>query len=125
YSNPGSAPDPAKALWDPAFSADFTGGRTGNFSYGHALPAGVRLEDWTNNFSATQVIVGNRGPQIASAARDKKGGLSPVLANKASNTLLIHGSRTSWEGNIAYNDNHVNFETRMMPPSVTAPSQPT
>ena len=32
-----------------------------------------------------------------------------------SNTLLIHGGRTTWEGNVAYNDNHVNFETRPDP----------
>ena len=32
-----------------------------------------------------------------------------------SNTLLIHGGRTTWEGNIAYNDNHITFETRPDP----------
>jgi hypothetical protein len=32
-----------------------------------------------------------------------------------SNTLLIHGGRTTWEGNICYNDNHANFETRADP----------
>ena len=30
-------------------------------------------------------------------------------------TILIHGSENAWEGNIAYNDNHVNFETTTYP----------
>jgi hypothetical protein len=33
--------------------------------------------------------------------------------DKNSLTFLIHGSRTKWEGNIGYNDNHVNFETTL------------
>src|SRR5690606_24039617 len=36
-----------------------------------------------------------------------------------SNTLLIHGSRQSWEGNIGYNDGHVSFETKPNPDGVT------
>jgi hypothetical protein len=119
YSNPKLAVNPGKALWDPAFSADFTR-RTGNVSYAHLLPAGARLQDWSNTNAADQAVLGNRGPQIASAARDATGGLSPVMANKASNTLLIHGARETWEGNIAYNDNHVIFETTTMAPLAKA-----
>jgi prepilin-type processing-associated H-X9-DG protein len=35
-----------------------------------------------------------------------------------SKTFLIHGPRDSWEGNIAYNDGHVNFETSYTPENV-------
>jgi prepilin-type N-terminal cleavage/methylation domain-containing protein len=119
YSNPATAVNPAKALWDPAFSADFTGGRTGNFSYAHQAPTGLRLGDWANTFSATTVAVGNRGPAVSGVTygRDPLGA-QPAFDAK-SNTLMIHGARSTWEGNIAYADNHVNFETRMDPVSMT------
>ena len=34
-------------------------------------------------------------------------------------TLLIHGSRTKWEGNEAFNDNHVDFLTKADPDNLT------
>jgi hypothetical protein len=79
------------------------------------LPADVRLkEDWANTFDATKAVLGNRGPEIASMA-DGKSGRTFATVIPSSNTYLIHGGRTTWEGNIAYNDNHVNFETRIDP----------
>jgi hypothetical protein len=116
YAAPPAAASPNKALWDPAFSADFTGGRTGHFSYAHNLPAGPRLEDWSDTYSATAPIVGNRGPRVTALA--PKG---PVF-DAASNTLMIHGARTTWEGNIAYNDNHVNFETSLVSTTAVYPN---
>jgi competence protein ComGC len=119
YSNPSSAagPDTSKALWDPAFSADFTAAKPANFSYGHMLPADDRMKDWSNTFDATKAIIGNRGPQIASMASGKSRTYAP--AAPTSNTYLIHGGRNTWEGNIAYNDNHVCFETALAPESTT------
>jgi hypothetical protein len=117
-SLPAKAVNPAKALWDPAFAADFTGGKTGNFSYGHMLPADVRLEKtWMNDFQATEAVVGNRGPQIASLALDKAGARTFMPTIPSSNTYLIRGGKKTWEGNIAYGDNHVTFESRLDPES--------
>jgi hypothetical protein len=114
YSNPGGAVDPIKALWDPAFSTDYTGGKTGNFSYAHMLPADQRLaSEWTDNFDATRAAIGNRGPEIAAMTTGKSRSFTTVIPS--SNTYLIHGGRTTWEGNIAYNDNHTAFETRIDP----------
>ncbi|GJQ29275.1 MAG: hypothetical protein HBSAPP03_11590 [Phycisphaerae bacterium] len=112
-----AAADKKLALWDPGFNADFTDpSRPGNFSYGHMLPAGERLaKQWMNTFSATEAVLGNRGPEIAGLGSPKGGVRPATLKNPTSNTLLIHGGRTTWEGNIAYNDNHVSFETRMDP----------
>lgn len=115
---PKTAVDPAKALWDPAFSADFTGGKIGNTSYAHLLPAGPRKALWRDNFSTTQPIIGNRGPEIASYTRAKDDKINPVYSDTKSFTFLIHGSRNAWEGNIAYNDGHVSFETRLDPEGV-------
>jgi hypothetical protein len=36
-----------------------------------------------------------------------------------SNTFLIHGAKETWEGNIAYNDNHVQYETALAPAGAT------
>jgi hypothetical protein len=45
------------------------------------------------------------------------GGNTPI--GTGSNTLLIHGGRTTWEGNIVYNDNSVRFE--ITPDPVSTP----
>lgn len=117
YNDPQTAADPKKALWDPGFRADFTTGQ-GNFSYGHAVLWGERKERWRQSFAADYAILGNRGPEIAGVAKKKAPEVKPTLVNPTSNTLLIHGGRTTWEGNIAYDDNHVNFETSLAPDSV-------
>ncbi len=127
---PAAAADPSKALWDPAFRAtprdsaigDQQEGDEGSFSYAHTPPFGRRKDStWRDTYSASQAVLGNRG---ASWTRGRKGDWElldethevaddyskPV--GEMSNTLLIHGSRSKWEGNIAYQDNRVIFETR-------------
>ncbi|MDX9912420.1 MAG: type II secretion system protein [Phycisphaerales bacterium] len=124
--------DPKFALWDPAFrgtpeDANFGGadGNPGNFSYGHVIPFGKRRPLWTNSFNATEAALGNRGPSYDLQGTEWKLTTTAYNANydamvgTESNTLLIHGSRTSWSGNIAYNDNHVNFESKPDPDTVT------
>lgn len=117
YADPAGAADPKKALWDPGFRADFTSGE-GNFSYAHAVLWGERKAGWRQSFDAGRPVLGNRGPQIAGVAKKKAPEVKPTLVNPTSKTLLIHGPRTTWEGNIAYDDNHVNFETSLSPESV-------
>ncbi|MBC7834727.1 MAG: hypothetical protein H7Y88_06450 [Phycisphaerales bacterium] len=118
YTDPPATVRPADALWDPAFKADFSPGapQKANNSYAHMMPSRARLEkQWRNTFSATEAFFGNRGPEVTGWT---KGGKRPAF-NDASNTLLIHGGRTSWEGNIGYNDSHVAFETTMSPEGMT------
>ncbi|CAG0992926.1 hypothetical protein PHYC_02398 [Phycisphaerales bacterium] len=117
YSVPSASPDPAKALWDPAFPTDFSNpARPGSFSYAHMLPAESRLRDqWHITFQASEAAIGNRGPEVSFVAKGRGQSVTQTVKNKNSNTFLIHGGRTTWEGNVAYNDNHVNFETRMDP----------
>ena len=117
--NPKAATVPANAVWDPALRCDFTTG-DGHTSYAHLMPDGDpakrtgRLQRWANTFNATEPVFGNRGPLVT--GRDAQGS---ILHDKKSNTHAIHGGRTTWEGNIGYNDNHVNFETRMDPTEIT------
>ncbi|MCC6678003.1 MAG: hypothetical protein IT436_12740 [Phycisphaerales bacterium] len=121
FNNPAKAQVPAQALWDPAFSVDFTDGQTGYLSYAHQIPATERLARWASTFSATEPIIGNRGPEVA-AVRDAGVTIPrdsvPICATKKSMTFRIHGGPDTWEGNIAYNDNHVNFETSLTPADV-------
>jgi len=128
YDSPSAAVDPAKALWDPRFkgtpqdAAIGTGGTAeGNNSYAHNPPFGKRRARWTNTFASTEAVIGNRGPCFVFQAGN------PATWNLLPNsdygdrsvTLLIHGSRVKWEGNIGFNDNHVEFVTRADPEYVT------
>ena len=138
YSNPAGTADAtgSTAFWDPGFKAvpEDTGtfgrgrpGTPGNLSYAFTPFVGGRVPRWSNTFQSTDAIVGNRGP--AYVAVGNGGGLRWQLVNSTpsnggntpigtgSNTLLIHGGRTTWEGNICYNDGAVNFETTPDPTS--------
>ncbi len=127
--------DPEKALWDPGFRAtprdnpylQQRDGDEGSVSYAHTPPFGRRKnETWRDTFSASQAVLGNRGPSymLDGGAEDgtwelidEDGDLGDYSqpAGTNSNTLLIHGSRLKWEGNIAYQDNRVIFETQPDP----------
>jgi hypothetical protein len=89
-------------------------------------PFGKRRSKWSNTFSATEAVLGNRGPQYKLTGDGNTGSWTlaesadgNVAIGKSSNTLLIHGGRQTWEGNIGYNDNHVNFETKPDPDGLT------
>jgi prepilin-type N-terminal cleavage/methylation domain-containing protein len=135
FSNPQGAITSANALWDPRFHAtpvDTTPSTAndpatpgiGNTSYASAVFFGKRRAHWKDTFSTTEAVFGNRGPDYNGTTNDT--GTYPATGRWAlsttgqqSNTLLIHGGRTSWEGNIAYNDNHVSFETKPNPDGLT------
>jgi hypothetical protein len=130
YTAPRGAVNGGMALWDPAFKAvmqeeaDYGAGvaTPGGCSYAFMTFAGKRRGMWSNSFNSTEAVVGNRGPAYdasgtkwvlhpdggKSAAGNSEVGTSSV-------TLQIHGGRSTWEGNIAYNDMHVNYETRPDP----------
>jgi len=137
FDQPESAQDEFKAQWDPSWhgtpldedsNSDYLGDGgnanegLGNNSYAHALPFGLQKKKWSNNFNATEAVLGNRGPFY-----EQTGSPPDVFwqlkedteGSDLSNSLLIHGSRVKWEGNIAYNDNHVEFETRPDPEDLT------
>jgi hypothetical protein len=116
YLAPSAAVNPAHALWDPAFSADFTGGRQGHFSYAHSPPRGPRIDDaWTNTMSATRAVIGNRGPQIASVTKGQRPGVAATPLISPSLTYRIHGGPDTWEGHVCYNDNHTTLESDPAP----------
>ena len=136
YNTPELAAMPANALWDPKFKGTpidvgvFSASNPANpvnisnNSYAHAVLFGKRRAQWSDTFSTTEAVFGNRGPQYAAndmAVYPMSGRwtLSPGVLGVESNTLLIHGGRTTWEGNIGYNDGHVGFETKPNPDGIT------
>lgn len=125
-SRPTGAAEPEFALWDPKFSAnpaDATNSTVagqnpqGNFSYAHTLPFGKRKSLWSNDFSATQAMLSNRGPEYDLNGGGQSGTWELIdgTLGKQSNTLLIHGSRSKWEGLIGFNDAHVDFSPEPNP----------
>lgn len=157
-SSPPNAANPAQALWDPSFRGSTaehgftstTGGAgikpvgaltpadaqpvaypTAHTSYAWMPFFGKRAANWTNNFSATQAVLGNRGPGYRVSMHNGKpvstlitnttppaaGFTADVAKGTSSITLTMHGKSTTWEGHIAYNDNSVRFETDPAPTS--------
>jgi prepilin-type N-terminal cleavage/methylation domain-containing protein len=126
----------SQATWDPKFRGTpidtavagvspmigTPGTDPGNQSYAHNPPFGKRRARWSNSFTATEAVIGDRGP-IYSISGSGTTATWNLVANSdfgdRSITLLIHGSRVKWEGNEAFNDNHVDFLTKADPDNVT------
>ncbi len=145
FDEPMAARNEDNALWDPAFNGtpDDDTGRTGNGhtdgfsnqSYAHLPPFGKRKAQWSNTFSTTEAAFANRGPTFSGQTQGF--GANPPANNRwtldptgdtgvNSNTLLIHGGRQTWEGNVGYNDGHTKFQTKVDPEgsNYTASSNP-
>jgi hypothetical protein len=91
---------------------------------------GARREQWTNTFEASQAVLGNRGPTFdvvgtkmsasyrlakTGAVNTNAGFTDTIGKGTSSISLLIHGGRTTWEGNVAFSDNSVHFLTQADP----------
>ena len=128
--------DPERALWDPRFrgtpnqdegaSLGIQYGPnddTGNVSYAHTMPFGRQTGKWSNTFSASEAVLANRGPVFEDVGTGETLTWQLPLDQPAgtnSFTLLIHGGRNTWEGNVGYNDNHVDFEQTATPDGAAA-----
>jgi len=130
FDQPQGAQSTTQALWDPKWRGSpadqaVTGdnNRTeGNNSYAHTPPFGNRRPKWSNTFVSTETAVGDRGPCFTLSGAGTTATwnlLSSSAFGDQSVTLLIHGSRVKWEGNEAFNDNHVDFITRADPDNIT------
>ncbi|MEO1129321.1 MAG: type II secretion system protein [Planctomycetota bacterium] len=132
----GNVINPGNAVYDPSFKGSplddhlsdvdtVMGPNVGNNSYAHVPLKGRYFENWsTIRQLSTVPIVGNRGPIFQGSAPQEADEWELVTGSDArfgeeSDTLLIHGGKSTWEGNVAYNDNHVKFETDPSPKEVT------
>lgn len=100
----------------------------GNFSYAHTPPFVRRRAQWSNTFQALEPALANRGPvyeindpeegnwELIENGDTDQAGDTPL--GDLSATLAMNGSRTSWAGNVGFNDAHVEFYNRPDPESV-------
>ncbi len=132
FDEPDAAAMPDNALWDPGFTGipnqtssnnlgiNYNGVTTGSVSYAHVAPVGARKAQWTNSFKATEASMANRGPVYIGGGAGGNAWTLPTNNEfgDGSNTLLIHGGRNTWEGNVGFNDNHVSFANEPDPDSI-------
>ena len=94
--------------WDPNMKSDLT--TLSNTSYGTLHLAGTRkAKEWKDTKNSKFVVLANRGV--------RNGSLAPADYN-ISKTLQIHGAAKQWEGNVAFNDNHVIFDNKFSPDGI-------
>lgn len=130
YNSPSQADaaDKSVALWDPAFSATpadenrfgRTAGTNANCSYAHLPPYGKQKRKWlsvANTASATDVLVGDRGPIYKGTAADGWSMINGSPYSTGSYSLKLHGI-TAWKGDIGFSDGHVVFEGKPDPDNI-------
>lgn len=145
YRNPTGTPAEEaqkawEALWDPGFHGSpiddlasnyperagvASNKGVGNNSYAHIPLFGQRFtRDWSSvNQAANAAIWANRGPVFDPASSPTSmtsGEWKPLVGRTGteSETLLIHGTKDSWSGNVVYNDGSVRFENTATPPGM-------
>jgi hypothetical protein len=100
----GTLPNPATG-----FRADLTTQCNTSYAVMPLDPAARRRTEWRNTGNSRFAIMGNRGPKAG----------NPTSADYTnSKTLLIHGGSKEWDGNIGYNDNHVEYGRTFYPENV-------
>ncbi|MHC4415122.1 MAG: type II secretion system protein [Planctomycetota bacterium] len=89
--------------WDRAFAMDIWGSppaREANCSYAHMGICGDRESvKWRDTQASGDPVLGTRGTKEGVGPGDPEYDRSP--------TLLLHGGRRQWVGNICFNDNHL------------------
>lgn len=90
--------------WDPQMRCILEG--LCHTSYASMPLAGERKQQqWKESFDSKFAMIGTRGPRVASAAQIPPESL----------TYELHGGRKQWNGNMCYNDNHVEMHDTMVP----------
>jgi len=101
--------------WDTGFQArvDSAPGAStvSNTSYGHLVLIGYRKDNqWRATLDSTKPHMGTRGT---------KDGTTNGTDYEGSPTLRLHGAAKSWEGNICYADNHMEYVETFKPENVS------
>ena len=106
--------DPANDVyWDDDNFSNFKANlqQTCNTSYGTMLLNGTRkTREWQESLNSKFAVVGNRGVEGSSYDADDY---------FQSKTLLTHGGRKDWLGNVCYNDNHVELHATFFPDTLS------
>lgn len=102
--------------WDTTFLANLHQPTTGicNVSFAHQGLFGQRKQiGWIANGNSARPLFGTRGPKHLNTGPSSA--VTVPIDYKNSPTLLLHGSKKEWCGNIIYGDNHAEFTTTMFP----------
>ena len=135
--------DAINALWDPSFKgAPVASSKClpsgvmsdvpetiGNNSYATISLRGNYRKKWSVDSGFANIpVVCNRGPEFATSQHSTN---IPATADDwellsgatgvDSNTLRIHGGKSTWEGAVGYNDGHVAFENSFAPQQLAFP----
>jgi prepilin-type N-terminal cleavage/methylation domain-containing protein len=104
--------DPANdEYWDRNFKALISGAGDCNTSYSHMALLGQRKKvKWRNTSHENDPMVSTRGT---------KDGLMEGEDYTRSYTLLLHGPKKQWVGNIVYSDNHADVSETFYPSLVS------
>jgi prepilin-type N-terminal cleavage/methylation domain-containing protein len=100
--------------WDPEFQANLESTDPGdcNVSYYHLCLVGQRKRTmWRNSTSENDALIASRAPH--------EGTLPPSNLYNQSYTLLLHGPKKEWQGNVCYADNHTEVATTFTPALVS------
>lgn len=153
FGNISQAQTPAQGLWDPGFVGSGARTRDNyvpptiqdprnppdnpnigqviklNNSYAHQPIFGNRAGSgtWGSTYSANDAVFTNRGPKYVAPVNQGTNDAYPYAPGAEglySATLLIHGGKKTWEGNIGYNDGHVQFENTASPQNIRMDYQP-
>ena len=104
----------ADSYWDPQFQAwidGVAGTSKSHTSFAHQLLCGLRKEvHWRGTADANRPLLSTRGCRNGENSGD---------SYVRSPTLRLHGPPDSWEGNVCYGDNHVEYATSFYPPRST------
>ena len=99
--------------WDPGtgtgFKADLLVQSNTSYSAMPIDPTSRRKTEWKNTGNSRFAVLGNRGPKAGAVTGDD-------YTN--SKTLQIHGGTKEWDGNIGYNDNHIEYGRTSYPENV-------
>lgn len=90
--------------WDETFSADLD--NLCNFSYSSVpLVSKRKSNEWKETFNSKFAMIGNRGVEDGEIVKEAL-------------VYDLHGSRNQWNGNVCYNDNHVDVLDTFYPEGV-------
>ena len=92
------------------FSADISGaaGTEGNTSYYHLALIGIRKKiNWRTSAQNNDPLMASRAPEEGLGEETDE--------YKKSQTLLMHGTKQAWVGNVCYGDNHCEIAESFYP----------
>lgn len=117
--------DPATdKYWDTTFLCNLhlsTGANLSacHVSFAHQPLFGFRKKvSWKSNSDSSRPLFGTRGPKHMNTGASSAVLPASSLDFKNSPTLLLHGSKKEWDGNICFADNHGEFVATMFPTRV-------